>query len=216
MTPQRTLVLADDPLARAGLAALLQDEETLDMIGQISPDTTTLTAFSHDVALLDLGWELDSTLAALVDTPLVELDTPLVVLLPDDEYLPGVLAALNASERTAAYGVLLRSAAPSRLVAAMHAAVNGLVTLEPAFVQSLWRISPLASTEPPPSAPLTPREREVLDLVAEGLPNKIIAARLHISEYTVKFHVNAILNKLGAGSRTEAVVRATRLGLITL
>jgi DNA-binding NarL/FixJ family response regulator len=63
---------------------------------------------------------------------------------------------------------------------------------------------------------LTPREQEVIQLLAEGLPNKTIADRLHISEHTVKFHVNAILSKLGAQSRTEAVVRATRLGLLLL
>jgi DNA-binding NarL/FixJ family response regulator len=63
---------------------------------------------------------------------------------------------------------------------------------------------------------LTPRELAVLHLVAEGLPNKTIALRLGISEHTVKFHINAILGKLGVASRTEAVVRATRLGLILL
>jgi DNA-binding NarL/FixJ family response regulator len=63
---------------------------------------------------------------------------------------------------------------------------------------------------------LTPRELEVINLIAEGLPNKTIAGRLGISEHTVKFHVNAILTKLGAQSRTEAVVRATRMGLIAL
>ena len=63
---------------------------------------------------------------------------------------------------------------------------------------------------------LTPREREVLRLLAEGLPNKAIARQLGISEHTVKFHVNAILGKLAVASRTEAVVRATRLGLIPL
>ena len=63
---------------------------------------------------------------------------------------------------------------------------------------------------------LTPREHEVLQLLAEGLPNKAIARKLGISEHTVKFHINAILGKLGAGSRTEAVVLATRLGLVLL
>ena len=64
--------------------------------------------------------------------------------------------------------------------------------------------------------PLTEREQEVLGLVALGLPNKTIAARLHISEHTVKFHVGSILAKLDAGSRTEAVTRAARRGLLTL
>jgi DNA-binding NarL/FixJ family response regulator len=67
-----------------------------------------------------------------------------------------------------------------------------------------------------PSDPLTPREQEVLQLLAEGLPNKVIAQRLTISEHTVKFHINAILGKLGAQSRTDAVVRATRSGLLLL
>ena len=68
----------------------------------------------------------------------------------------------------------------------------------------------------PPGQELTPRELEVLQLLAEGLANKAIALQLDISEHTVKFHVNAILAKLGVQSRTQAVVRATRLGLIIL
>ena len=68
----------------------------------------------------------------------------------------------------------------------------------------------------PPAPALTPREQEVLSLLAEGLPNKTIADRLHISEHTVKFHVNAVMSKLGAQSRTEAVVLATRHGWILL
>ena len=67
-----------------------------------------------------------------------------------------------------------------------------------------------------PVEPLTPRELGVLRLLGEGLPNKAVAARLEVSENTVKFHVNAIFGKLGVQSRTEAVVRATRLGLIPL
>ena len=76
---------------------------------------------------------------------------------------------------------------------------------------------PNAESSPtPPVENLTPRELEVLQLLAEGLPNKTIARRLEISEHTVKFHVNAIMSKLNAQSRTEAVVRATQLGLILL
>lgn len=68
----------------------------------------------------------------------------------------------------------------------------------------------------PAEEPLTARELEVLDLIAEGLPNKAIAARLSISEHTVKFHVSSICGKLGAENRTDAVRRAVRRGLITL
>lgn len=67
-----------------------------------------------------------------------------------------------------------------------------------------------------PAEPLTPRELEVLQLLAQGLPNKAIAERLGVSSHTVKFHVNAILSKLGARSRTEAVVLATQMGLTVI
>lgn len=209
----RVLIVADDPLARAGLAALLQNESGLTVVGQASSDTTMLDAFSHEVALLDMGWELDDDLAEMA---LLELDQPLVVLIPDDEYIAAIMSALNGDMRTAAYGVLVRNAPPTRLVAALNAAATGLVTLDPKFAQSLSPAPQVADMAGDTYDPLTPREQEVLDLLAEGLPNKTIAAQLHISEYTVKFHVNSILTKLGAGSRTEAVVRAMRLGLTSL
>ena len=75
---------------------------------------------------------------------------------------------------------------------------------------------PWPADEEEPQEPLTPREVQVLELLAEGLPNKAIAARLNISDQTVKFHVSAICGKLGAANRTDAVRRAVRRGLITL
>jgi two-component system, NarL family, nitrate/nitrite response regulator NarL len=88
------------------------------------------------------------------------------------------------------------------------------VVLEPEIARML--LPAAYSPEPAIAVELTAREQEVLQLLAEGLPNKAIARRLEISEHTVKFHVNAILGKLNAQSRTEAVVRAGRLGLILL
>lgn len=216
MDDLRVLIAATDPLARAGLASLLQTEHGIRVIGQAATDETALDAFSHDVALLDLGWELDDTLAPLMDSSLLPLDQPIVVLLPDDEYAPQVAGALGADERRAPYGLLIRNAGPEMLVAALQSVTAGLVSVDPALVASLSDIPRSVPSLDDMPEPLTPREREVLDLLAEGLPNKTIATHLVISEYTVKFHVNSILGKLNAGSRTEAVVRATRLGLITL
>ncbi|MEM6283186.1 MAG: response regulator transcription factor [Chloroflexota bacterium] len=216
MADVRTLIVAEDPLARAGLAAMLHNEDGINVIGQISPETTMLEVFSHDVALFDLGWELNDALEPLSETPLLELDVPVVVLMPDDEYVTEVIATLNAETRNAPYGVLVRNAPPGKLVAALNSTTEGLISLDPQLAAGL---SPVPRPTPLPNMPeesLTPRENEVLNLLAEGLPNKTIALRLTISEYTVKFHVNSILTKLGAASRTEAVVRATRLGLITL
>jgi DNA-binding NarL/FixJ family response regulator len=110
--------------------------------------------------------------------------------------------------------LLLRDASVEKLVAALNSAAQGLVTLDPVFIDAL--LPPAQPAPTPPVETLTPRELEVLQHLAEGLPNKAIARRLDISEHTVKFHVNAIMSKLGVQSRTEAVVRATQLGLILL
>lgn len=109
--------------------------------------------------------------------------------------------------------MLLRDTGTAELAAAVHAL--GLKVLGPDLSTSF--IPPVS--EPfvyPTPSDITPREPEVLSLLAEGLPNKGIASHLGISEHTVNFHVNAILGKLGAQSRTEAVTLATRRGLIVL
>jgi DNA-binding NarL/FixJ family response regulator len=113
---------------------------------------------------------------------------------------------------------------PARLAAGLAAATHGLGVLDPPFIPAVAPVTPDDGTASPGGIhsslalveELTPRELEVLRLMAEGLPNKTIARQMEISEHTVKFHVNAILGKLGVTSRTEAVVRATRLGLILL
>ena len=136
--------------------------------------------------------------------------------------LPDALHA-TAAWQAGARALLLRDAGTPRLAAALVALAQGLTILDPTLDQALLKVvtspsSPLwhEDTPPAPAEDLTAREREVLRLLAEGLANKTIAHRLGISEHTVKFHVNAILGKLGVESRTEAVVRATRLGLILL
>jgi DNA-binding NarL/FixJ family response regulator len=109
-------------------------------------------------------------------------------------------------------GAIRREAKGSQLAAALHALAQGLSVIDPAFLPrraSTKRAKGLLS-------PLTAREQQVLLLLAEGGSNKEIADRLKISERTAKFHVNAILQKLSADRRTDAVVRAARLGLITL
>ncbi len=107
--------------------------------------------------------------------------------------------------------------AADQLAAALHAVASGLVVLHPTEVQAAF---PLAAPASQPLAelaePLTRREREVLQMLAGGLANKEIAARLQISDHTAKFHVAAILGKLGAATRTEAVALGIRRGLVLL
>ncbi|MEO7001255.1 MAG: response regulator transcription factor [Ktedonobacterales bacterium] len=121
-----------------------------------------------------------------------------------------------------AFGALLRDAEADEIVAAITAVASGLITLDRRLSHSVFAAQGRATAQlPTPAAaaddePLTAREREVLQLLAQGFPNKIIALRLHISEHTAKFHVSAIMTKLGAASRTEAVTTAARRGLLIL
>jgi DNA-binding NarL/FixJ family response regulator len=104
----------------------------------------------------------------------------------------------------------------AQIAAAIEAAFSGLVVLHPSEVESL--VQSQRGNEIPDALPeaLTPREIEVLRLLAEGLGNKEIAARLGISEHTVKFHVASVMGKLGAGSRTEAVTLGIRRGVVLI
>jgi len=121
--------------------------------------------------------------------------------------------ALRAGVRA----ILPTNISPDELVAGLEAAAAGLIVLHPAEVDGMF---PAAEPPSTPLAelvePLTPRESEVLQMLASGLANKEIAARLAISEHTVKFHVASILGKLGAASRTEAVSLGIRRGLVLL
>jgi two-component system nitrate/nitrite response regulator NarL len=202
----RVLVIASDPLARAGLATLLADQPGCTVVGQITGDSdweTELDVYDPDVVVWDLGWE--PALELLAD--LRDTEIPLVALLPDETHAAEAWAA-------GVRALLLRDVSAERLVTAVQAVYQDLTVFDSTLTPSLPSSQDSASTFLVEE--LSPRELEVLQLLAEGLPNKAIAHRLNISEHTVKFHVNAIMSKLGAQSRTEAAVRAARLGLILL
>lgn len=217
--PLRILVISGSPFARAGLAALITGQPGLMVAGQISPDEylpDALTLYRPDVLIWEMGWEPLQVVDRLADLrepsgrPLI----PILALIANDSNAAASAGLLvNAGVR----GVLMQDANPDRLAAALTALGQGLAVFTPAYLPTPLSGLPDAGRElAAPVDALTPRESEVLQLIAEGLPNKIIAGKLNISEHTVKFHVNAILTKLGAQSRTEAVVRATRAGLIAL
>lgn len=217
MPDLRVLIVADDPLVRAGLAALLAEQPGCIVVGQVAEDSdldAALEVYHPDAIVWDLGWE--GATASAAGAPASGLERlgelagehlPLVVLLADtDRAVEAYLAG--------ARGLLPRDTSGERLAAALLAAAEGLVVLDPPLADPLFGAREQSAS--PLVEELTPREMEVLQLLAEGLANKAIAHRLDISEHTVKFHVNALMGKLGAQSRTEAVVRATRLGLILL
>ncbi|MFO7320589.1 MAG: response regulator transcription factor [Chloroflexota bacterium] len=204
----RVFIVAENPLARAGLAALLEKQPGLQITGQSAPDVglaDTLSVFGSDVVIWDLGWDPQQGLEIVAE----QRDTlpPIVALLSEADVAPDALAS-------GVRGVLLQESSPEALSAAARAVAAGLIVAAPETAR--FDMDERVEGIHPPVDTLTPRELEVLNLMAEGLPNKTIAARLGISDHTVKFHVNAIMTKLGAQSRTDAVVRATRLGLIAL
>lgn len=140
--------------------------------------------------------------------------TPAFVLLADTPSVAWTADALRAGARS----VLPRDATPDEIIAALEAAAVGLVTLPAELAADFVSATrgPIARPAGPPTQPLTRREVEVLGMLAEGLANKNIAARLGISEHTVKTHVASILTKLDAFSRAEAVAIGARQGLILL
>jgi two-component system, NarL family, nitrate/nitrite response regulator NarL len=202
MEPVRVLVVADDPLARAGLGALLSGRDDVTLAGESGQaDAARASAtLAPAVVLWDPG--AAGELAAAVAG---EVDAPVVALAASEGQAADAL-------RAGARAVLFRGAGAGAIAAAIRAAAEGLAALDASLAREWLR--------PPEAAPdgegLTAREREVLALLAEGLANKAIAARLGISEHTAKFHVNAILAKLGAESRAAAIVRAARMGLVVL
>jgi two-component system nitrate/nitrite response regulator NarL len=209
MASLRVLVVADDPLVRAGLAAMVNDQPECELVGQApaEPDLVDQVAVYHpDVLVWDLGWDPSSLPDALDGEQLRDLAV-VVALLPDDTLTVDLLGA-------GVRGLLRRDVTGGELAAAMAATTRGLVVIDPALASTVLPTTERSTTRLVEE--LTPREVEVLQLLAEGLSNKAIARRLEISEHTVKFHVNAILGKLGVQSRTEAVVHASRLGLIIL
>ena len=216
MTDLRLLVVASDPLARAGLATLLADRPGFQIVGQIEGGGSLqdeIDVYQPDLIVWDLGWDPQESLAWLEDleptmTPhLPAEEIGIVALVSDDE-------TANSAWSAGARGLLFRNTTGDRLLAAISSVAGGLAAIEPELIDSMMPVGTL--DEPVLIEDLTPRELEVLQLLAEGLANRAIAQQLGISEHTVKFHVNAIMKKTGAQSRTAAVMRATRLGLVVL
>ena len=201
----RILVAADDPLVRAGLSALVSAHAGFDVIGEIGlqgSDAAIPLSAAPDVILVDIG-----SAAAAVAEQLAALESfgvPVMAVVANPARGRVALAA-------GARGYVHRAAGGERLATALAAVAAGWQVTEPPAHGHDEAAEPVLDL---PVEELTPRELEVLQLIAEGLPNKGIASRLHISEHTVKFHVTALMGKLDAHSRTEAVTRAARMGLL--
>ena len=208
MNEKRVLIVAEDPLARAGVASMLVDQPGCTVVGQVSASIelpAEVETHRPDVLVWDMGWDANIQVEALSD--IHESGIPVVALLS---------SAGDAAEASSIGipGLLSRDTSVAGILAAIEAVTQGLVVVDPGFSPIVGERN--TGDTPPRSHLLTRRELEVLRLVAEGLPNKSVSARLGISEHTVKFHVNSVFGKLGVQSRTEAVIQATPLGLVIL
>jgi len=210
----RVFIVASSPLARAGLENLLvaRDVEVVASNGTIDALAEMLADVAPDVVLIDsTGEPFDPMLETIVSSGLA---SDVSVVLIGDGISPGASAdALRAGIRAALPGDI----SPEQLVATLQAVASGLLVLHPSHAnEGLPAGSAPTRALDELAESLTRRELEVLQMLAAGLSNKEIAARLSISEHTVKFHVASILGKLGAGSRTEAVSLGIRRGLVLL
>jgi RNA polymerase sigma factor (sigma-70 family) len=211
----RVMVVDDDDLMRAGLRAVLSSDETLEVVGEADDGRTAVQqarVLRPDVVLMDVRMRdldgISATREVLATSP--EVKVVILTTFEQDDYIFG---ALNAG----ASGFLLKRTAPEDLLAAIHTVAAGDSLLSPSVTRTV--IDRMARQPAPQIGPnrlldhLTPREREVLELVARGLSNGEIASELVIEESTVKTHVKRILMKLRLRDRIQAVIFAYESGV---
>ncbi|WIE66194.1 response regulator transcription factor [Curtobacterium sp. MCLR17_036] len=205
----RVVVADDHPIVRAGIVALLQTAADVEVVGQASDGHAAVSlslAEQPDVVLMDLrmpGLNGDeATAQILAREPQVR-----VLILTTYETDDQILTAIEAG----AAGYLLKAAPESEILAGLRATAQGGTALAPAAAAALVRRT---AGRPAPGPSLSPRELDVLQLVAQGNSNPQIGRTLFLSETTVKTHLGHVFEKLGVNDRTRAVTRAMELGLL--
>jgi DNA-binding NarL/FixJ family response regulator len=211
----RVLIVDDDHLMRAGLAELLADEPKIEVIGQASTGREAVERarrLDPDVVLMDVRMPDLDGIGATRELAAVAPRARVIILttFEQDDYVFGAL-------RAGASGFLLKRTRPEELIAAVHTVAAGDSLLSPSVTR---RVIDRMAQQPAPDlagharlAELTPREREVLELVARGLSNREIAALLVVEESTIRSHLRRILSKLELRDRVQIVIFAYETGL---
>jgi len=211
----RVLIADDDDLMRAGLVELLVGEAAIEIVGQARTGREAVERarrLEPDVVLMDVRMPDLDGIAATAELARAASDARVVILttFEQDDYIFGAL-------RAGASGFLLKRTRPEELIAAVHAVAAGDSLLSPSVTR---RVIARVAQQPAPDlsdqaklAELTPREQEVLELVARGLSNREIAAELVVEEATVRSHVRRILMKLELRDRVQIVIFAYETGV---
>ncbi|GII75396.1 DNA-binding response regulator [Sphaerisporangium rufum] len=216
MTTLGVLIVDDDDLMRAGLRAVLSSDETIRVVGEAADGREAVRRtreLAPDVVLMDVRMPvLDGVAATKEITALVPAPRVLVLTtFEDDDYVFGALGA-------GASGFLLKRTRPEQLIEAIHTVAAGDSLLSPSITRRVIdRMARYPRVEPAAARRLrvlTPRERDVMELVARGLSNSEIAATLVVEESTVKTHVKRILAKLALRDRVQVVIAAYETGLV--
>jgi DNA-binding NarL/FixJ family response regulator len=213
--PVRVLLVDDDDLMRAGLRSVLSSDETIEVVGEAGDGRVALAEVRNlrpDLVLMDIRMPDVDGITATREVLGAEPEVKVVVLttFEEDDYIFDALSA-------GASGFLLKRTKPEELIAAIHTVADGDSLLSPSVTR---RVIDRMATQPGAALSgarleaLTPREREVLELVGRGLSNREIAETFFIEESTVKTHVKRILMKLGLRNRVQAVILAYETGLI--
>jgi two-component system, NarL family, response regulator LiaR len=215
MTEKIRILIADDhAIVREGLRALLATEPDLELVAEATDGIQAVDkarALKPDVILLDLMMPRMDGVEAIAEIKKDWQEARIIVLtsFSDDEK---VFSAI----RSGALGYLLKDSSPQDLLNAIHTVANGEGFLSPTIASKVMREINQPPKLPPTKDPLTERENEILQLVAQGLTNDQIAEKLVVSERTVRTHVSNILAKLQLANRTQAALYALKEGLASL